>query len=346
MTTLALTILFAVIVAFSALVGLVRGLNKAVIRIITLALAIILTFVVAGPITSAVVQNIRIEGQTLGEMILEGMGSAEMMTAILDAAPLLREAILAVPSLVIGIVLFPVVFLLLSFVSWIIFLCVQKPLRKVIFHDSCNKAEAATQPMGVRVGKRFAGMAVGILTGALIFGMLMAPMLGLFTVLPEKSAMDHALSAMAEQKLLSAADAEVIADAYAVTDSPLVNIYRTVGISAAGRTYLNSVSAIEADGCKTSLTDEFGSLMTTVQAAIDGGLVNGLLSPEDPSALYAFLADQSRVDALMQSMFQSKLLRSAVPELMAAAMESVANGMNVPADKEAVYNSTSFQYQI
>ena len=40
MTTLGLTVLFAVIVAFGALVGLCRGLNKSVIRLMTLVLAV------------------------------------------------------------------------------------------------------------------------------------------------------------------------------------------------------------------------------------------------------------------------------------------------------------------
>lgn len=339
MATLGLTIFFAVIVAFSALVGLVRGLNKAVIRIMTLVLAIILTFVVAGPVTSAVAQNLRIEGQTIGQLILEGVRSTDMMAAILDAAPLLQEAILVAPAFVMGIVLFPVVFMLLSFVSWIVFLCVQKPLRRTIFHDSCSKEEAAMQPMGVRVGKRFAGMGVGILTGALIFGMITAPMLGLFTILPEKKALDEALDAMVAQKILSAADAEAIESAYAVTDAPLANIYGAVGVSAAGRAYLNAISRIEADGHKTSLTNEFDSLLATVQYATQSGLASALLSPEDPSALYAFLADEAAMDALLQYMFSSQLLRSAVPEVMAFAMESVANGMNVPANKEAVYSN-------
>jgi len=41
----------------------------------------------------------------------------------------------------------------------------------------------------------------------------------------------------------------------------------------------------------------------------------------------------------MQSLFQSKLLCSAIPEMMAFAMESVATTMNVPQSKEAVYNN-------
>ena len=42
---------------------------------------------------------------------------------------------------------------------------------------------------------------------------------------------------------------------------------------------------------------------------------------------------------MLQSMFQSKLLCSAVPELTAYAMETVAGAMKVPANKEVVYTN-------
>lgn len=338
MVTLVLTILFAAVVAISALVGLVRGLNKSVIRLMTLVLAVILTFIIAGPVTTSAVESIIIDGQTLGETLLSSLRSMEMVGDILDAAPLMQEAILVMPAFVIAIVVFPVVFFLLSFVSWIVFLFVQKPLRRLIFKDCCQKQDAAAQPMGVRVGKRFAGLGVGIVTGLVIFAMIVAPVCGLLSMLPSADAMQELLDPMVEQELLSASDAETIQNAYTVTDSPLVNICGSLGVTSAGRAYLNAVSKIEADGQVAYLGDEINSLLAVVQTATEGGLVNALMTPDDQDALYAVLADKVFMNALMQDMFQSKLLRSAAPELMAIAMETVAQSMNVPANKEAVYN--------
>lgn len=337
MVTLLLTILFAAIVAISALVGLVRGLNKSVIRLMTLVLAVILTFIIAGPVTTSAVASFHIDGQTLGEILLESLRSTEMMGDILDAAPLMQEAILVMPAFVIAIVVFPVVFFLLSFVSWIVFLCVQKPLRRLIFKDSGHKQDAAAQPKGVRVGKRFAGLGVGIVTGAVIFAMIVAPVFGLLSMLPSAEAMQELLDPMVEQEMISDADAQTIQNAYAVTDSPLVNVFGSLGVTSAGRAYLNGVSKIEADGQVAYLGDEFNSLLAVVQTATEGGLVNALMTPDDQDALYAVLADKVFMNALMQDMFQSKLLRSAAPEVMAIAMETVAHSMNVPANKEAVY---------
>lgn len=339
MATLGLTVFFAVIVAVSALLGLARGLNKAVIRLMTLVLAVILTFVIAGPITKLVAQSIKLEGLTLGEMVLEGVRSSEMGGALIDAVPLMREAVLVMPAFALSIVIFPVVFLLLCFISWIAFLCAHKPLRKLIFKESLSEEDAAAVPTAVRVGKRFGGLGVGIVAGVLIFGMIMTPIFGLFSILPEKSAMDKTLDAMADRDILSEAAAGDIQMAYAVTDCAVVKFYGAVGLSSAGRAYINSVSKIKTDGNTVYMADELGSLMAFAQTFMEGGLGELLQAAEDPNALYALLADKDFVDALMQELFRSQLLRAAVPEMMAIAMESAARGLNVPASKEAVYNN-------
>lgn len=336
MVTLGLIVLFAAIVAISALVGLVRGMSKAVIRIVTLVLAAILTFVIAGPVTTYIAQSFQLEGMTLGEMILEGVRNIEMVGDILDSAPLMQEAILVAPAFVLSIVVFPLVFMVLSFVSWILFLIIQKPLRKVIFRENGKQDDA---PAGVRIGKRFAGLGVGMVTGVLIFGMILAPVFGLFSILPDQNTIDQVLDTMVEQKLLPAADAESIQDAYTVTDSTLVTLYGKLGVTSAGRNYINSVSKIEADGQCTYLSNEINSLLAVVQTAVEGGLIDALLVSENQDALYALLADKAFMDALMQDMFQSRLLCSAVPEVMAIAMEGVATNMSVPANKTVVYNN-------
>ena len=336
MLALILTLFFAVMVALGAIVGLIRGVKKATVRLITLVVAVILTFIFAGPITHLVAQNVRIEGQTLGEMILASAQEMEMVGDILAAAPLLREAILATPAFVLSIVVFPVVFILVSFVSWIVFLIVHWPLRRLIFRE--GKDGEGSPSFGARIGMRFAGLGVGIVTGALIFGVLVSPLLGLFSVLPDKNEMAQTMDTVVEQGYLSATDADTVMELYEVTDSPLVNGYSVVA-AAAGRSYINSVSKIEADGQTTYLADEFDTLLAVVRTAMEGGLVDALLASDDQQALYQVLADEAFMDALMQDMFQSKLLRSAVPEVMAIAMENAAVSMNVPADKNAVYDN-------
>ncbi len=346
MTSLILLILFAVAVVIGALYGFGRGMNKAIVRLITLVVAAIATFFIAGPLTNYLAEIIIIDGKTLGETILEYINSDETVAGILEAAPLMKEAILVAPTFAMSIVVFPVLFWLLKFVTWFIFCFIQKPLRKLIFKERFltrkekkAKVKLPKAPFGIRVLKKFAGLGVGAVTGALIFGMLMLPFFGLVSVLPEQSAVDQLLDTMVEQGALTEDDANLIKGEYAAKDGVVIKLYTMLGATPAGRAYLNSVSRIEADGQVTYLPDEFDSLLSVLSTAVEGGLLDVLENADDTNAIFTLFADREFVDALMQDMFNSKLLRSAIPEVMAIAMESVAVSMNVPADKEAVYNN-------
>lgn len=351
MANLIFVILFAVTVAIGAIFGLVRGLNKSVIRMMTFVVAMVLTFVVAAPVTNAICDAIGLE-----DMLLSGLADSDM-AQLLDTMPMLRSAILAAPALVIGIVVFPVMFAVLKFVSWIVFLCIQKPLRKAIFKETfpvkgkkkVTEAEAQTeqtqeeapkQPsMGARVGKRFAGMGIGAVAGVLIFAMMLTPVLGLFSILPQAEAMDEMLDVMVSEEMLAPEYVDIIREAYSVTDSGLVNFYGAIGFQSLGKSYLGSVSRFEMDGQVTSLSAELDALLSAVQNVLkDGKLLNALMS-EDPNAVFTLLADKQYMNVLLGDLLQSKMLSAAVPKLVSMATESIATGMNVPANKEAVYNN-------
>ena len=136
MVQLILLCVFLFIVTISALVGLIRGMNKTIIRIMTFAVAMVLAFCISVPITNLIAENVLFEGQTLGEFLLKQIQSETMVVEILNAAPLLKEAVLVAPAFAISILVLPLVFFLCSFLSWIVFLCIQKPLRKAIFKET------------------------------------------------------------------------------------------------------------------------------------------------------------------------------------------------------------------
>ena len=336
---LVLPALLGVFVLINALYGLIRGMNKSVIRLITILLAMAVTFAIASPVTKLILENVSINGQTVKDMILAALNDSEDIAFLLNAAPLMKEAILAAPAFGLAFVVFPVVFYVLKFLSWILFLFVQKPLRKLIFKDSCNKQDNLIKPMGIRVAKRFAGMGVGMITGALIFAMLLTPMLGLFTIFPSASSVNTLLDTMADQGSMPKEDVETIKGIYGITDSPVVNILGSIGFKPAGKAYLHSVSKFEADGFSSSLAHELTSLISIGQTALENGALEILNGGDNMNAIFKLAANKEFMDSMMQSMFQSKILCSAVPELTAYAMEMVANAMQVPANKEAVYDN-------
>ena len=338
MASLILTALFAVTVLISALYGLIRGLNKSVVRIITVVPAILLTFVIAGPVSTAIVQNVTIQGQPLGEMILNAVRQMEGAGPVLDSMPLLSQALLVAPAFALSIVMFPVVFYVLKFITWIIFLFVQKPLRKLIFKDSCDKEVERQKPTGIRVAKRFGGLGVGIVTGILIFAMILTPVLGVFSSLPSSASIDRVLDAMVEQEMMSAANADMVRQIYGITDCTVVRLYGTVGFSAAGRGYLNSVSRIEAGGRVTSLAAELSVVLSTVQSMLESNVLNVLLNSQDPDAIFRLLQDKEALDTLVGTLFRSELLRAAVPEIVGSALGSMTEEL-WPANKAAVYET-------
>lgn len=333
MANLILWALFALVVVINAIFGVVRGLNKSVVRIMLVALAVILTFLIAGPVTTAIANSITVEGQSLGELILSSVNADGSMDMIFNAAPLVRELILVAPAFAISLVVFPVVFGVIKFLTWIAFLFAQKPLRKLIFKENRTKAEYKELPKKMRLISRFSGLGVGVVTGMIIFGMIFTPLFGVFSMLPSANAMNNVVDSMVESDAMTAEDAEMLQEIYGVTDNSLVHFY---GFFGTGKAYINSVTRVELDGVKTSLGNELGTLLDMVQLAMQSGLLSG---SDDPNAIYALLADPEALNDLMQGMFQSEIMRAAVPDIMAMAMQGIAEGMNMPADKNAVYDN-------
>ena len=328
--------LFALVVVINAVVGLVRGLNKSMIRLMMVILSIGLTYLIAGPITTLIADSITVEGQSLSDLILQSINSDGSMDMIFTAVPILPELIKVVPACVIALVVFPVVFMVVKFTSWVAYLFVHKHLRQLIFKENRTKAEYKVLPKNKRLISRFSGMGVGIVTGIIIFGMVFTPLFGVFGMLPDTNAMNSVMDSMVASDAMTEEDAALVQEIYAVTDGGVVNFYGFFGAKAAGKAYLNGVTSVEFNGVKTSLGNELGNVLSMAQTLMQSGLLNNL---EDPNAIYALLDDPEALDALMQTLFQSEMLRAAVPDLMASAMEGIAADMQIPADKNAVYDN-------
>ena len=316
-TSIVLLCLFLLFVVIGALFGFLRGMNRSLIRLGAFFAAAVLTFFVSGLVTNALNEAVVIEGQTLGQMLLDSIMSNEVAARIFNASPLLQEAVLVLPAFAAAIVVFPVVFILLNFISWIVYCVIPKPIFK---------------------RKKLAGMGIGAVTGVLIFGMLFAPLFAVLNLLPENSALNEAIDSLVEQEVLEADVADIIKQELEARDKFVIKAYSLIGISAAGRLYLSNVSKFEYGSHKTNIPDELAPVFSAAQVMVDGGLLKALLDSENPNAVFTVLADKAVVSELIGEMFKSQLLCSAVPEILAMAMEGLAMSINVPADKEAVYN--------
>lgn len=334
MASLILWALFALAVVINAIFGLVRGLNKSLIRVVMVLTAVLLTFLVAGPITTLIADSVTIEGQTLGQMLLENVNADGSMDAFLGASPLVQELIMVVPALGISLVVFPVMFGFIKFTSWIAFLFVQKPLRKVVFKDERTKAEYKELPKKTRVINRFAGLGVGAVTGVIIFGMLFTPLFGVFGMLPSADAVNGLMDTMVEQADMAVSDADMIKEIYGMTDGGVVSVYGAFGAKAAGKAYINSVTAVECDGVKTTLSGELGTILDLAQTVMKSDLLTNI---ENPEAIGQLLGDKEAMGDMLKAAFRSEVLSATVsgalatslglPEEMAGAASGVFDTM-------------------
>lgn len=302
----ALTILFVLALVIGAIFGLVRGLRKSTVRLMFLVPAAIISFLVAKPVAVLLCG-----GLPLGELLTEGLKSSELFAQ----SVLLLDAAATLPVFLLAVVTLPVVFLLLEFITWIVFLFVGKKLVTLIFKDGT----ALERP---------GGAGVGLVSGVLCFAVMMAPCLALLDTLPAQETVDGAMDALVEQNELSREDAEMIVDAYSATDSAIVKLF-----GGLGRPYLRSASKFTSDGESVYLTDELNTIMAAVETALEGGLPAALAAEGDTAALLAVLDDQEFTDALLSDLLRSRIVCSVLPGAAASSVKGLALGMDVPADK-------------
>lgn len=309
----ALTILFVLAIVIGAVFGLVRGLRKSTVRLMFLVPAALISFLVAKPL--AVLLD---GGLPLGELLTDSLKSSQMFAQ----SALLQDAAETLPVFLLAVVTLPVVFLLLEFITWIVFLFVGKKLVTLIFKDGT----ALERP---------GGAGVGVVSGVLCFAVTMAPFLALLDTLPAQETVDRAMDAMVEQQELSREDAEMIVDAYSATDSFVVKLF-----GGLGRPYLRSASKFTSDGESVYLSDELNTIMAAMETALEGGLPEVIATEGDTAALLTLLDDEEFVNALLSDLLRSRIICSALRSVAASYVQELALDMNVPADKAGTIAAT------
>ena len=340
MAVLILLTIFFLIVSFGAIMGAVRGLNKALIRLVTMIPAVVMTVMLSGPITTAIAGNNGLGGALVNTVMEAAKGTD--FVEILNQAPVLVDAIVALFSLLLSLIITPLLFLGFNFITWIIYLVVQKPLRRLIFKekigDEAETEQVAQTPApstGVRAGKRFAGLGIGVVSGILSFGVFLAPVFGFFSLLPSSDTVEDTLKVMNKCGIISNEDYSRLEGVYAMTDCALVKFYEKVGIVDMGRRTLDASSGLQINGQTMYMTNELNTVMHALSTAMECGMVEAILDPEDTSTLVTLLSDEELVDSIMQDLAQSRVVCTAAPYVASESVNTLATNMNVPADNAA-----------
>ena len=300
MGTLGLTIYFVLALAIGAVFGVVRGMRRSIVRLMFLAGAALISFLVAKPVAALIGGNIPLD-----------MGMSELFAQ----APLLQAAAETLPVFLMAVVTLPVIFLVLQFITWIVFMIVRDKLVVRIFKGGLE-------------GERLGGVGVGIVAGALCFGMIMAPGFALLDTLPASDAVDGAMYALVEQDVFSREDADAIIGAYSAHDCVVVKLYSEIG-----RAYLRGASKLSAEGETVYLMDELSTVASALETALEGGLLDVLAAEDTAAAIPAVLGDQTLVNDVLCDLFRSRIVCSMLPGVAASSIENLALGMSVPAVK-------------
>jgi len=257
-----LLVLTALFVGFGALWGLIRGRNRAILRLVIIVLCLVVALVARGPVVDIVLNMDMGDGVIIKDYILSTINSGE--TTLPDTAV---NLIFALVEIIAGLVVFLLSFISLGIVSivlfWILKLFVKKGEKK-------------------RAG---AGALVGAIQGALVAFVICAPVTGLLVQANKLASLD-----------IEIGEGQTIADVLAplgleeATQSGIGKFYDTTG----GWFFDVLSTTQDENGNKVSL-DATVDVATTVIEVADTftGLTESMeaLTKEDATA-------EERIDAM------------------------------------------------
>ena len=234
------TVLIAVIAALTVLgvlLGLMRGLRKSVIRIITIAAALVLALIISGRLAPMVSDRLLplIDGEA---------------TEVLNALP----SILPFAVGLLRPIAFALVFFALTIALWLVYLFLSIVLSPKKKTDKNGKKVAPKK-------RRLLGALVGGVQGFLVAALLLCPLLGYFSLATDMVG-DVVATAEAE------GEHEMLEDIVPVYEDVLLPIRKSFPVETVGgltKPIFRTVSSFRLDGDKVDLEQELGIFYSAIQ---------------------------------------------------------------------------------
>ena len=146
------------------ILGIIRGAKRSVLRFVIVLACALAAFLLRNTFVETV-KGIEIQGKTITMLIEEALASGAEQESI-------KNLVTALVNIIISLGCYFVIFFGLQLVTWMIIF----PLFKLIFFGSDRKLKDS----GIRVRQhRFIGMIIGLIQGALVAFVVLAPLNGL-----------------------------------------------------------------------------------------------------------------------------------------------------------------------
>lgn len=339
--TIALIVIaaFLVILILGFLIGLARGFNKSLVRILLLAASIVGAFFLTPVVTGAVIEmDISGFGINIGGETMSNLG--EVLRSLLNQVPAIQDisgtdafAVImnVVPQMIVNIVMFVVLFYLIRLVTLIIYWII----AGIAF--SKKKTEGKNK-------HRLLGSLVGVIQNFLVFVVLLIPVYGsinlvatvetIVTQETESSSSTAATTLTDEHySVLMAEDEEETAEEDTIVTTlkkvnEVVDICKntwvmkmlgTIKVDALCEGVFDKLSTVEKDGEKYVLKDEISNVATLYVDYKDIAEVGFDLTNEE--SVQAF-------KKLIKDCFNSKLTADLINEVIPKAIEKWNAGQN------------------
>ena len=243
----------AACVLFGFILGVIRGFSRSLLRFLLIAVCAAGAWFLRGLLTD-IVMGININGQTLGDMIAEGLSSADLPSSVTSLVQTLAR-------LIVGVALFLVCFLLLQLVTWVIIF----PLLKLFLKRHPVKRH------------RITGAVIGLVQGAVIAFVFCFPISGLLVQFNKIASLE-----MNGEKVLGGDMAGVMEqmDIEGYTSSPLGKFYVSAGgglftlmtTDKSGDTVVSLDSATSAVAAAVNVSNEITNISNVLN---ENGGING-----------------------------------------------------------------------
>ena len=314
MVLLILNILFALFLVLGFLFGFMKGLKKSALRLAFFFVSIIIAAIIT-PYISRLILDIQItyEGSltSIEDIILSAINnSSAEVSEVMAASPTLSALVENMPVMLVNLVSFVLLCYVLNLVGWVIYLVI----ASTFFKKNKAKVDETGKKVKSKQWRIFGGL-VGAAQGLILAFLTFLPLSGIVGMYNDLSTA-QAVSADEGTSLnlsLSAQfinenvpdDVKVYLDAY--SDSAIAKVSGVLGLDDS---VFNQVASVTVNDTKISLRNEVVNIASVYDNV-------GFLTDVDFSSFDAFKTlDYDRLSTAVDYIFNSKLLTTALPELV------------------------------
>lgn len=314
MVLLILNILFALFLVLGFLFGFMKGLKKSALRLAFFFVSIIIAAIIT-PYISRLILDIQItyEGSltSIEDIILSAINnSSAEVSEVMAASPTLSALVENMPVMLVNLVSFVLLCYVLNLVGWVIYLVI----ASTFFKKNKAKVDETGKKVKSKQWRIFGGL-VGAAQGLILAFLTFLPLSGIVGMYNDLSTAQAVYADEGTSLNLSLSaqfinenvpdDVEVYLDAY--SDSAIAKVSGVLGLDDA---VFNQVASVTVNNTKISLRNEVVNIASVYDNV-------GFLTDVDFSSFDAFKTlDYDRLSTAVDYIFNSKLLTTALPELV------------------------------